>query len=156
MEQGLIHGGIIERIDGKHISVRIVQKAACASCSISKQCTASESKVKVIDVWTSAASQYTVGQEVNVSLTTGMARGAVLLSFVYPSLIILAVIVAVLWLTSSGGPWPLAAPYSEMTAALVGIVSLIPYFTIIFCMRQKLTQRFMFSISPKADATGGE
>ena len=108
MEQGLIHGGIIERIDGKHISVRIVQKAACASCSISKQCTASESKVKVIDVWTSAASQYTVGQEVNVSLTTGMARGAVLLSFVYPSLIILAVIVAVLWLTSSGGPWPLA------------------------------------------------
>ncbi|MGM9713033.1 MAG: SoxR reducing system RseC family protein [Prevotella sp.] len=150
MEQGIIHGGIIERIDGKHISVRIVQKAACASCSISKQCTASESKVKVIDVWTADASRYAVGQEVNVSLTTGMARGAVLLSFVYPTLIIVAVIVAVLCLTSPGGPWPLAAPYSEMAAALAGIASLIPYFAILFSIRKKLRQRFMFSISPKA------
>ena len=45
------HRGIVEKIDGSHIVVRIVQTSACSACSAKGLCNASESKEKQIDVY---------------------------------------------------------------------------------------------------------
>ena len=45
------HRGIVEKVDGAHITVRIVQTSACAACSAKGLCNASESKEKQIDVY---------------------------------------------------------------------------------------------------------
>ena len=60
------HQGTVESIDGSHIRVRIVQTSACATCVAHKYCNSSESKEKMIDVYTRDAATYQVGQSVNV------------------------------------------------------------------------------------------
>ena len=59
------HRGIVDRVDGSHVVVRIVQTSACSSCSAKGLCNASESKEKWIDVYEVNAS-YRVGEEVVV------------------------------------------------------------------------------------------
>ena len=44
------HLGIVENIQGSHLSVRIVQTSACAACSAKGHCSSADSKDKVIDI----------------------------------------------------------------------------------------------------------
>ena len=57
------HRGIVEKVEGSHVVVRIVQTSACAACSAKGLCNASESKEKQIDVFEADAS-YRIGEEV--------------------------------------------------------------------------------------------
>jgi sigma-E factor negative regulatory protein RseC len=83
------HKGIVEKIDGSHVTVRIVQTSACSSCSAKGLCNASESKEKLIDVYQSQV-PCRVGEEVVVCGTTSMGMRAVFLAFGIPLLILLA------------------------------------------------------------------
>ena len=77
------HRGIVEKVDGMHITVRIVQTSACAACSAKGLCNASESKEKQIDVYEVNPS-YQIGEEVVLCGTTSMGMRAVLLAFGVP------------------------------------------------------------------------
>ena len=44
------HLGIVENIQGSHLSVRIVQTSACAACSAKGHCSSADSKDKIIDI----------------------------------------------------------------------------------------------------------
>ena len=50
MKTVINHKGTIEKIDGNHITVRIMQASGCAACGMADHCNASESKEKRIDV----------------------------------------------------------------------------------------------------------
>ena len=82
------HRGIVEKVDGTHITVRIVQTSACAACSAKGLCNASESKEKQIDVYEVNPS-YQIGEEVVLCGTTSMGMRAVLLAFGVPLLIVM-------------------------------------------------------------------
>ena len=58
------HLGIVENIQGSHLSVRIVQTSACAACSAKGHCSSADSKDKIIDIIDTAASSYQVGEKV--------------------------------------------------------------------------------------------
>ena len=73
------HRGIVEKVEGAHVVVRIVQTSACAACSAKGLCNASESKEKQIDVYEVNA-PYRVGEEVMVCGTTSMGMRAVVLA----------------------------------------------------------------------------
>ena len=60
------HLGIVENIQGSHLSVRIVQTSACAACSAKGHCSSADSKDKIIDIIDTAASSYQVGEKVMV------------------------------------------------------------------------------------------
>ena len=60
------HLGIVENIQGSHLSVRIVQTSACAACSAKGHCSSADSKDKIIDIIDTAASSYRVGEKVMV------------------------------------------------------------------------------------------
>ena len=51
MTDKIKHLGVVEKVDGSHVTVRIVQTSACSSCSAKGLCNASESKEKLIDVY---------------------------------------------------------------------------------------------------------
>lgn len=57
------HLGIVENIQGSHLSVRIVQTSACAACSAKGYCSSADSKDKIIDIIDTAASSYQGGRE---------------------------------------------------------------------------------------------
>ena len=66
------HLGIVENIQGSHLSVRIVQTSACAACSAKGHCSSADSKDKIIDIIDTAASSYQVGEKVMVVGETSM------------------------------------------------------------------------------------
>ncbi len=131
------HRGIVENINGSHIQVRIVQTSACSACSVKGHCNASESKVKLIDVYENHSAEYYIGQNVMVHGTTSMGMQAVLLAFGVPFLVLFIALYATLQITGD-----------ELTAALAGLLALFPYFLIIYMCRGKLSRKFFFTIEP--------
>ena len=129
------HRGRVESVNGSHIVVRIIQTSACSACSIKGHCNASESKEKLIDVYEADAS-YQVGEEVVVCGTTSMGMQAVFLAFGIPLLhIFLAVFIA---MKVTGG--------DELLSSLIALVSVVPYFIVIYFIKDKLNKTFSFTI----------
>lgn len=133
------HDGIIDKIDAEYVRVRILQTSACSSCKIANRCMASESKEKLIDIFgVKDADKFNIGQEVTVCTSSNMAFMALLYGFVIPLLILISVILIVVIMDKS-----------EALAAMLGIVSLIPYYFLIFLFRKKLSYRIRFWIEEK-------
>ena len=89
MSDSIQHQGTVESIDGMHVRVRIVQTSACATCAAHKLCNSSESKEKIVDIYTKESVNYIVGQTVNVYGTTSMGMRAVLWAFGVPFVVLL-------------------------------------------------------------------
>ena len=130
------HVGTVESIAGNHVRVRIVQTSACATCAAHKYCNSSESKEKMIDVYTKDAVHYQVGQTVKVLGTTSMGMRAVLWAFGVPFVVLVAVLYAT-WMVTGG---------DEPLSALAALASLALYYLILYFCRGKMAKRFVFTI----------
>ena len=127
------HLGIVENIQGSHLSVRIVQTSACAACSAKGHCSSADSKDKIIDIIDTAASSYQVGEKVMVVGETSMGMMAVLLAFV---LLIFSLFLL------------MALIENELYAALLSLAVLIPYYFVLWLNKTRLKQQFSFTIKP--------
>ena len=132
------HRGIVEKVDGSHIVVRIVQTSACSACSAKGLCNASESKEKQIDVYESNPS-YQVGEEVMVCGTTSMGMRAVLLAFGVPLLILVLALGVSMRLTGE----------DALLSSGIALVSVVPYYIGIYFCKDKLNRTFSFTIEKK-------
>lgn len=135
MSTKISHSGIVERIDGDCVQVRIVQISACAACKVAGYCNAAESKEKVIDVRSDRSAAFQPGQQVVVSTSGQVAARALLWGFGMPFLILVVVLFSVLKLTGS-----------EAAAALGAIGALVPYYFLLWLLRDKMRQRLAFTI----------
>ena len=134
MSNRISHSGIIESVADNLVKVRIVQTSACASCKVASHCNASESKVKIVDVIT-PGSAYQVGQQVVVSASKDVANRALLLGFGVPFLLLVGVLVLALRLTSDEG-----------LAALSALGSLLPYYFLLWLLRDRIQRQISFQI----------
>ena len=89
----------------------------------------------MVDVWCADAARYTVGQQVTVAASMAVARKALVLGFVMPFLLVVAVLVAVLYLTKNEG-----------TAAMAALGSLIPYYLLLWLYRDRIQRDITFQI----------
>ena len=129
------HLGIVENIQGSHLSVRIVQTSACAACSAKGHCSSADSKDKIIDIIDTAASSYQVG--VMVVGETSMGMMAVSLAFVLPFvLLIFSLFLLMAWIEN------------ELYAALLSLAVLAPYYFVLWLNKTRLKQKFSFTIKP--------
>ena len=129
------HTGIVEGIADGCVSVHILQTSACAACKVAGHCNAAEAKEKMVDVWCADAARYAVGQQVTVAASMAVARKALVLGFVMPFLLVVAVLVAVLYLTKNEG-----------TAAMAALGSLIPYYLLLWLYRDRIQRDITFQI----------
>lgn len=137
MTNTIEHSGIVESIDGSHLSVRIVQTSACSTCSVKGHCSTADSKEKVIDITDPYASSYQVGDRVLVIGETSMGMMAVVLAFVIPFVLLIAFLFIFMALTGN-----------ELYAALFSLAILIPYYGILWLNKTRLKQQFSFTIKP--------
>ena len=128
------HSGIVEHIDEGCVHVRIVQTSACAACKVAGYCHAAESKEKIVDVYRPAGS-LKVGDAVTVTASTKIATQALMLGFAIPFLLLVLVLAVVLWVTGNEG-----------TAGLSALASLLPYYGVLYLLRNQLRDRFAFEI----------
>ncbi len=137
MANTIKHQGIVENIQGSHLSVRIIQTSACAACSAKGHCSSADSKDKVIDITDTEASSYQVGEQVMIIGETSMGMMAVVLAFVIPFvLLVTSLFIFMAWMEN------------ELYAALFSLIILIPYYFILWLNKARLKQKFSFTIKP--------
>ena len=129
------HRGIVEKVEGAHVVVRIVQTSACAACSAKGLCNASESKEKQIDVFEAGAS-YQIGEEVVLCGNTSMGMRAVFLAFGIPMLLLLFALFVSMQVTDG----------DALVSSLVALFAVVPYYLVIYFMKDKLNKTFSFTI----------
>lgn len=134
MSTKISHSGIVESIEEGCVHVRIVQTSACAACKVASYCHAAESKEKIVDVFRPAG-RLKIGDAVTVTASTQIATQALLLGFAVPFVVMVLVLVLVLWLSGS-----------EAKAGLSALLSFLPYYGVLYLMRNKLRDRFAFDI----------
>jgi sigma-E factor negative regulatory protein RseC len=129
------HLGNIESIEEEVIMIRIVSTAACSSCSAKGACSASEIEEKIIEVARDKSKDYKVGQVVNIQMEESLGTRAVVLGYLIP-LIVMVTSIAIL-----------VNFVNEGMAAIIGVLSLIPYYLILYVTRQNQKNKFQFRIA---------
>ena len=134
MSESINHTGFVEKIDGDTVFVRITQQSACSGCHAQSMCSASEKKDKIIEV-PDRSGKFHINEEVQLCGQSSLGLQAVLLAFVFPLIIVFAAIV-----TGTSMQW------EETTSGLTGLLLLVPYYSILYFLREKLKRKFIFTL----------
>ena len=136
MTNTIKHLGIVENIQGFHLSVRIVQTSACAGCHVQGYCSSADKKEKIIDITDTAASSYKIGEQVMIIGKSSLGMLAVLLAFVLPFLLLIVSLFIFMELTEG----------DEIFAGLASLSFLISYYSVLWLNSEKLKRKFSFKI----------
>ena len=136
METVATHPGTVISSDNKQVKVKMEVISACASCEAHARCTFSEKKDKVVDIDTPDGEQYAPGDRVTVIINSGHGLLAVLIAYVLPALLILAVF-ALLY----------ALHLPELWIALATLLSVGLYALALYFFRNRLQRKFTFRLS---------
>lgn len=137
MSNKIKHSGIVKSISHHCITVQIVQTAACTACQAAAHCHAAESKEKLIKVYGIDTGKYRIGESVIVCITRSVARLAVWLGFGLPFLILVVSLFAAAGIT-----------HHEGLSAMVGLLMLVPYYALLYLLRDRLKARLYVSLAP--------
>ena len=135
MHKSIQHTGFIEKIEQHRIYVRIVQQSACSECHAKSFCISSDSRTKIIEI-EDHSGNFELNEQVWVCGQYSMGMQAVGLAFVLPLLLI------VLFITTGTILFE-----NELIGGLAGLLILLPYYMILYLMRDKLKQQFVFTLS---------
>ena len=135
MENRISHEGIVTKIDGENIEIKILSKSSCVSCNIKGACNMSEMQEKIISIPAPKDKNLSIGQEVKISMGLGQANKAVIFAYVIPVVILISMIFILNNLKIDEG-----------INALISIGTLIPYYFILFLFRNKIKRKFEYEI----------
>ncbi|MEN8201410.1 MAG: SoxR reducing system RseC family protein [Bacteroidota bacterium] len=128
------HEGTIDRIEDGVAHVKITSESACAACHAKGVCSAADQEEKFLDIPLKEIS-YNNGESVRVQVTRHLGFKAVALGYFYPFLLLMAVLIV---LIISG--------VSELKAGSLALLSLIPYYLLLYAFRKRIESTFTFSI----------
>ncbi len=129
------HEGTIDNINGNQYTIRITQSSACSECHAKGACMAADTKVKMVDV-VDTSGQFKLHERVLLLGKTSIGYKAVLWAFVIPLILLISVIIASTFI------WQV----NELQAALLALVSLVPYYALLYIIRHKMGEKLAFSI----------
>lgn len=135
MTDTISHRGVVVAVETDVVRVRIMQQSACSLCKVSKHCHASESKEKEIVVMTDDSNHYRVGDDVTVKAEQKMGWIALFYAMLLPLIVMISVL---LFSTITG--------LSQGLSAMLSLLSLIPYYYILFLSRNHLSRKISFTI----------
>lgn len=132
------HEGIIEKINDRRVIVRFTQQSACTSCHAKGVCSIADVKEKRIEI-TNITERFCERDEVTIVGKTSIGYRAVLWAFVLPLiLVVLTLIVS------------LSYHIREIQAAIFALTSLLPYYLLLYLLRNKMACFFQFTIKRKS------
>jgi sigma-E factor negative regulatory protein RseC len=127
------HEGIVQKTDDKSVIVSISAATACSGCYAEGSCTLSGKEEKIIEV----PGKYIVkpGDKVTILMKQSMGYAALLLGYLLP---LISVVVILIILISFKIP--------ELTAGLISLAVLIPYYVILYFFRNRINEKFTFTL----------
>jgi sigma-E factor negative regulatory protein RseC len=129
------HSGIVESIQYTQAEVRIVQQSACGSCHAKSMCALSDLKEKIVHVDIPSHRKVQVGETVTIVMQESKGMLAVLLAYFLPFLLLMITLVTT---------WSMTA--NEGLSGLLAVGILIPYFLILYALRDRIKKEFVFKI----------
>ena len=125
----------IDIINGNHYTIRITQSTACSECHAKGACMAADTKIKMVDV-VDTSGQFKLNERVLLSGKTSIGYKAILWAFVLPLILLISVIFV------STSIWQV----SELQAALLALVALVPYYALLYIIRHKMGEKLAFTL----------
>ena len=147
------HDGIIIALneDGTAL-VRIVQTSACAACKAKAMCASAESAEKEMTVVLLGDGQWAVGDTVEVMVQQKMGWKAVVLAYLLPFFVMLAVMFIGNGLLAMGdGATGLLGDEAKREAVLgtVALCAMALYYLVLGMFKDKLQKEFSFTAKKK-------
>ena len=147
------HDGIIIALneDGTALA-RIVQTSACAACKAKAMCASAESAEKEMTVVLLGDEQWAVGNEVEVMVQQKMGWKAVMLAYLLPFFVMLAVMFIGNGLLAMGdGATGLLGDEAKREAVLgtVALCAMALYYLVLGMFKDKLQKEFSFTARKK-------
>lgn len=132
MSEQIRHEGVVLSVSGQTARVKIVQASACSTCSVRAMCMSSESKEKLMDARMLEPMQ--AGDKVEVMVAERLAWKGILLAYVMPFVVMLAVIAGLEWVLQS-----------EAVIGTIALCAVAVYYFILSFFRNRLQKQFSFT-----------
>ena len=129
------HEGVVTKITDEELEIKILSQSACAACHAKSACGMGEQAEKILTVPRPKSKDFALMQRVNVRMAIGQGNKAAVLAYLIPIILLLAVLFVCLGLGLDEG-----------LSALIAIAALIPYYIILYLLRDKLKQKFEYII----------
>ena len=127
------HEGIVQKADDKSVIVSISAASACSGCHAEGSCTLSGKEEKIIEV--SGSYDVKPGDTVTILMKQSMGYAALFLGYLLP---LFAVVAILIFLISMKVP--------ELSAGLLSLAILIPYYIVLFFFRKRINEKFTFTL----------
>ncbi|MCK5028404.1 MAG: SoxR reducing system RseC family protein [Bacteroidales bacterium] len=129
------HKGRIDSIEENKINVSFIALSGCASCHAKGVCTAADMQEKSVEVY-DFSNQYSVGEEVNVTLKQSLGFRALFLGYVLPFIMVLFILIILTIITKN-----------EAISGIGALLVLVPYYVGLFLLKDKIRKKFTFKIN---------
>ena len=132
MDELIRHEGIVLAVqDGKAL-VEIVQTSACSACKARSMCMSAESQEKRIDA--TMTEPLNPGDRVEVMVTEKLAWKAVLLAYILPFIVMIAVVgLLEIWI------------HNEAVVGTIALSAIALYYIVLSFFRNRLQKEFSFT-----------
>lgn len=131
------HDGIVQRTEDDSVLVRITSVSACSGCHSQGACGMVGREDKILRI--SGNYNFKSGDPVTVMMQRSMGYMAVLLSYVFPFVLV----IASLFIMDRMG-------FRELASGLLSLGVLLPYYFIIYLFRNRINKEFTFSLKLKS------
>lgn len=131
--------GIVIKKQENKVVVKIEQKSTCSSCHARGACTSLDKKDKEIEIKTKDVENYSIGDEVIITISTKLGMKAVFIAFVLPLILIVLALFLSIKIFS----------LSQSLSALISLLVLSAYYFFLYKQNLFLSKQFNFTIKEK-------
>jgi sigma-E factor negative regulatory protein RseC len=127
------HKGIVRKTGDDFVTVVITSESACSGCHAEGACSLSGKEEKIVEV--RGKYDFKEGDNVTVLMEQSIGFMALFLGYVLPLIIVILTLIILI-----------SSDYSELTAGILSVLSLMPYYGFLWLIRKKINDRFTFSL----------
>jgi sigma-E factor negative regulatory protein RseC len=127
------HEGIVQKVADKSVFVSISSATACSGCHAEGSCSLSGQEEKIIEV----SGNYNVkpGDTVTILMKQSLGYSALLFGYILPLIFVVTLLIILISLK-----------LTELSAGLISIAILIPYYMVLFFFRKRINEKFIFML----------
>ena len=130
----ICHSGIVTNVLQDIVEVTIEAKSACSSCHVKSACQVSDMEEKIVQVKRNPMQQYVIGQTVQVTLARQKGFEALFFGYLLPFILLFTTLL-------------IASNYTtELYAGLLSLSVLVPYYIVLYLLKDAMRRRFLFQI----------
>lgn len=132
VDNAVRHDGYVSKINKDRVTITLLGNINCEACHAQGSCGMAETEAKQIEI--ESPQTFQLNDNVEVCLNKGLGLKAVFWAYVLPFILLIStLVISTLYL-------------EEWLAGLLSLTILIPYYAILFVLRQSFKKAFQISV----------